>query len=150
MWGLYLHSREYRKIFLRNYFWNMYLHLCPLPLYGYSGCIHAPLVPLHKNILGELISLRIHAAHVFAPGWIQEIFLANYLCIGFVPGGIVHRVSLKTPTRVFRGILQTPHLAAKTVSPFIGSRQVLIRNCPRLNCLFYMPPRISLTHKRGL
>ena len=50
----------------------MYLHLCHLPLYGYSGCIHAPLVPIHINILGELISLRIHAAHVFAPGQIQE------------------------------------------------------------------------------
>ena len=36
MWGLYSHSRKYRKIFLRTYFWNMYSHLLkhvfpPLP-----------------------------------------------------------------------------------------------------------------------
>ena len=36
MWGLYSHSRKYRKIFLGNYFWNMYSHLLkhvfpPLP-----------------------------------------------------------------------------------------------------------------------
>ena len=37
-----------------------------------SGCIHAHLVPIHQNIFGELISLRMHAAYVFAPGRIQE------------------------------------------------------------------------------
>ena len=53
-------------------FSNMYSHPCPLCLYGYSGCIHASLIPIHENILGKLISVRIHAAHVFAPGRIQE------------------------------------------------------------------------------
>ena len=29
-------------------------------------------MPIHKNIFGELISVQIHAAHVFTPGRIQE------------------------------------------------------------------------------
>ena len=39
------------------------------------------------KFLREVISGRIHVAPVFAPARIQEIFLGNYLCIGFVPGG---------------------------------------------------------------
>ena len=35
--------------------------------------------------------MQIHAAHVFTPGEYRKIFLANYLCIGFVPGGNVTR-----------------------------------------------------------
>ena len=31
----------------------MYSHLHPLHLYGYSGCVHTPLMPIHKNIWGE-------------------------------------------------------------------------------------------------
>ena len=27
---------------------QMYSHIRPLPLYGYSGCIHTPLMPIHK------------------------------------------------------------------------------------------------------
>ena len=72
MWGLYSHECEYRKIFLRNFFWNMYSHFGPCPLYWYSACIHTSRVPIHKNILGELISVQIHAAHVSAPAQIQE------------------------------------------------------------------------------
>ena len=69
----------------------MYLPLRPLPLYGYSGCIHTPLIPIQKNIFGELISEQMHAAHVFAPhpGEYRKMLLANYLCIGFVPGDSV-------------------------------------------------------------
>ena len=47
-------------------------HLRPLPLYGHGGCIHTPLMPIYENILGELFSEQMHAAHVFAPGRIQE------------------------------------------------------------------------------
>ena len=64
----------------------MYLHLCPLPLYEYSGCIHAPLVPIHENIFGELILLRIHAAHVFAPGRIQENIPGEFFMYWFLSG----------------------------------------------------------------
>ena len=32
--------------------------------------------------------MQIHVAPVFAPARIQKIFLANYLCIGFMPRGI--------------------------------------------------------------
>ena len=39
------------------------------------------------QILRGIHSVRIDAAPVFAPARIQQIFLANYLCIGFVPGG---------------------------------------------------------------
>ena len=77
----------------------MYLPLRPLPLCGYSGCIHTPLMPIHKNILWELISEQIHAAHVYAPRRIQEILLANYLCIGFVPGDSVPQPLLKGPSK---------------------------------------------------
>ena len=41
------------------------------------------------KFLREFISVRIHVAPEFAPARIQEKFLANYLCIGFVPGGIL-------------------------------------------------------------
>ena len=57
MRGLYSHSREYRELLLRKYFRNMYLHLFPLHLYGYSSCIHTPQVPIHTNMFGELISV---------------------------------------------------------------------------------------------
>ena len=33
--------------------------------------------------------MRTHAAPVFAPARTQEKTLANYLCIGFVPGGTI-------------------------------------------------------------
>ena len=87
MWGLYSHECEYRKICFRNYFWNMYSYFGPCPLYWYSACICTSLVPIHKNIFGELFSVQIHAAHVFTPGRIQENIPGDYLCIGFVPGG---------------------------------------------------------------
>ena len=53
-------------------FENMYSHFGPCPLNWYSACIRTSLVPIHKNILEELISVQIHAAHVFTPGRIQE------------------------------------------------------------------------------
>ena len=56
----------------------MYSHLRPLPQYGYSGCIFSSLMPIHKNRFGELMSEQMHAAHVFAPRRIQEIFLTTY------------------------------------------------------------------------
>ena len=39
-----------------------------------------------QNLRG-IHSVRIHAAPVFALREYRKIFLANYLCIGFVPGG---------------------------------------------------------------
>ena len=51
MRGLYSHSREYRKRLFSNYFLNAL-----------------------QNIGGEFISMRIHAAIVFAPSQIQEQF----------------------------------------------------------------------------
>ena len=80
-------------------FANMYSHLRPLPLYGYSGCVHTHLVPIHENISGAFVSVQKHVAHVFARGRMQEIFLANYLCIGFAPGGIVPIFSLVSGRR---------------------------------------------------
>ena len=79
-WGACIHTRADTG----NYYWgilfkicirtfaNMYSHLRPLPLYGYSGCIHTSLVPIHKNKSGELISGQIHVAHAFACGRIQK------------------------------------------------------------------------------
>ena len=59
-----------------KYFWELFLKyvfaLWPCPLYWYSACIRTSLVPIHKNISGELISVQIHAAHVLTPGRIQE------------------------------------------------------------------------------
>ena len=40
------------------------------------------------------MSVRIHAALVFAPGRIQEKYVANYLCIGFALGGTVSNTEL--------------------------------------------------------
>ena len=42
---------------------------------------------MHKSIFEEVISVRIHAAHVSAPGSMQE-HTPGKLCIGFVPGVI--------------------------------------------------------------
>ena len=72
MWGLYSHSREYRKIFSRIYFWK---HV-PAP----SLCMDIVAVFSHpwcQQITicgGNEISVRIHVAHVFAAGrgWVQE------------------------------------------------------------------------------
>ena len=64
-----------------------------IPTLAPSVCMDTVAVFTHpwcqyiKHILGKLISVRIHAAHVFAPARTQKIFLGNYLCIGFVPGG---------------------------------------------------------------
>ena len=90
MWGLYSHWCEYRKICLRNYFWNMYSHFGPCPLYWYSACICTSLVPIHKNIFGELFSVQIHAAHVFTSGRIQEnipgeLFMYWFRARGYSP-----------------------------------------------------------------
>ena len=52
----------------------------------------------------EVISVRIHVAPVFARVRIQEKFLANYLCIGFVPGGTVRPKNHSGSGNVFRGI----------------------------------------------
>ena len=41
------------------------------------------------KFLREFISVQIHVAPVFVPARIQEKFLANYLCIGFVPRGTI-------------------------------------------------------------
>ena len=57
----------FEELFLKYVF-----ALWPCPLYSYSACIRISLVPIHKNIFGELISVQIHAAHVFTPGRIQE------------------------------------------------------------------------------
>ena len=62
---------------------NMYSHLRPLCLYAYSGCIHTPLMPTHQNSLGELISVRIHAAHAFAPRRIQETITGKLIMYWF-------------------------------------------------------------------
>ena len=57
----------FEELFLKYVF-----ALWPCPLYLYSACIRTSLVPIHENIFGELISVQIHAAHVFTPGRIQE------------------------------------------------------------------------------
>ena len=40
------------------------------------------------KFLREFMSVRIHVAPVLTPVRIQDKILANYLCIGFVPGGV--------------------------------------------------------------
>ena len=87
MWGLYSHSRKYRRILFGSYFWNMYSHLRK-NVNGYSGCTHTPLMP-RKRKLGELISgaNACGACILFAPGWIQdntpcELFFVLVLCQG--------------------------------------------------------------------
>ena len=67
----------------------MYLHLLPLPLYGYSGCIHTFLMPIHENIFGELLSKRIHAVHVFAPGRMQENTPGELFMYWFPARGVI-------------------------------------------------------------
>ena len=47
-------------------------------------------MPIHKNIFGELISERIHAAHVLAPGRIHEntpgeLFMDWFRARGYFP-----------------------------------------------------------------
>ena len=42
-----------------------------------------PLMPIHKNHFGELISEQIHAAPVFAPGRIQENILGELFMYWF-------------------------------------------------------------------
>ena len=44
------------------------------------------------QILKGIHAVRIHAAH---PREYRKIFLANYLCIGFVPGGIVSILTIQ-------------------------------------------------------
>ena len=66
----------------------MYSHLLPLPLYGCSGCIHAPWCQYIKIFPGSLFWCK-YMRHMYSHvGEYRKIFLANYLCIGFVPGGI--------------------------------------------------------------
>ena len=146
MWGLYSHSRKYRKIRLRHYFFeicirtfaNMYLPLRPLPLYGYSGCIHTPLMPILKIFFWELISEQIHAAHVFAPSReYRKLFLSNYLCIGFVPGDSVPL--LKGPSK--------KKAQRKVAGPFaISPQQFLItpQQFPITPQQFLIAPRLHL------
>ena len=62
----------------------MYSHLRPLPLYGYSDCIHTPLMPIHENKFGELISQQIHAAHVFQENIPGELFMYWFRPRGYV------------------------------------------------------------------
>ena len=57
---------------LEELFLKYVFALWPCPLYWHSACIRTSLGPIHKNISGELISVQIHAAHVFTPGRIQE------------------------------------------------------------------------------
>ena len=57
----------FEELFLKYVF-----ALWPCPLYSYIACIRISLVPVHKNIFWELISVQIHAAHVFTPGRMQE------------------------------------------------------------------------------
>ena len=52
--------------------------------------VASPSAPMHKHVLGEIVSLRLHAPHVFAAGRMQEN-LATYWCIGFGPGGSVYQ-----------------------------------------------------------
>ena len=105
MWGLYSHSRKYRKICLRiifeiciRTFTNVYLPLRPLPLYGYNGCIHTPLMPIHKNIIWELISEQIHAAHVYAPQANTGKYSWQIICVLGLCQGIVC-LSSKAPQK---------------------------------------------------
>ena len=49
MWGLHSHSREYRKIHLRNYFLK---YVFAPSSFGHSGCIHTPPVPMHEQMFG--------------------------------------------------------------------------------------------------
>ena len=89
-------------------FADMYYHLRPLCLYGYSGCIHTPLMPIHKNIFGELFSGRIHAAHAFAPGRIQENTPGELFMYWFCARGyyavvfLLHSGQKLLPTDFFR------------------------------------------------
>ena len=64
--GLYSHSREYRRIFLRSNF----PHISHIWGGVHVRCKYMPRLYSH-------------------PREYRKIFLGNYLCIGFVPGGIV-------------------------------------------------------------
>ena len=59
-------------------FTNMYSHLRPFPLYGYSGCIHTPPMPIHKNNFGELISAQIQE-NIFG-----ELIMYGFSCQGLL------------------------------------------------------------------
>ena len=75
-WGKFL------EICIRT-FTVMYSHLRPLCRYGYSGCIHTLLLPIHTTTLGELLSGRIHAAHSLAPGRIQDNIPGDFFMYWF-------------------------------------------------------------------
>ena len=94
----------------------MYLPLRPLPLYGYSGCIHTPLMPISKNIF---FGANTCGACICNPGEYRKILLANYLCIGFVPGDSVPLLkgpSKKTAQRKVAGpfAIYTPAISDYT------------------------------------
>ena len=109
MRGLYSHSREYRNIFLRNCFRNMYSHLrryvfSPSPPLSVWIQFHTPLMPIHKNIFGELFSVRIHAAHAFAPGRIQENIPGELFMYWFRARGL----NLDWKDRNLKGLVKLP------------------------------------------
>ena len=67
MWHLYLHSRKYRKYFRGiiiaigiHTFANMYSHLRPLCLYGYTCCILTPLM------LIQIFAVKLKSGPIFA------------------------------------------------------------------------------------
>ena len=47
-------ENSFEELFLKSVF-----ALWPCPLYSYSACIRISLVPIHKNIFGELLSVQI-------------------------------------------------------------------------------------------
>ena len=72
MRGLYSHSREYRKIFLRRYFPSIFVAKII-----FTRCEYMPRLYSH-------------------PREYSKILLANYLCIGFVPGGKSNQIRKNT------------------------------------------------------
>ena len=71
------------------------------------------IVRMLAKFLREFISVWIHVAPVFAPVLIQEKVLANYVCIGFVPGGIAYPRNFP---RSYRAISAGPTPLAPTPS----------------------------------
>ena len=98
MRGLYSHSCEYKKSTIEELFMKRVFARLPPPILGVIVVAFTHPLCQHIEICSGKKAVQIHEVHVFTHGrmqeiisgellWIgfvQEILLANYSCIGFV------------------------------------------------------------------
>ena len=96
-----------------KYFWGIIFETCirtlaPALCIGIVPVFAHPWCKYIKNILGELISVQIHAAHVFTPGRIQENTPGELFMYCFRARGVHFLFSTNLKCKFFRseGILK--------------------------------------------